>query len=141
MKKMLLLLAVFAVGVMGVMNVAIADKPDKVTVCKETGSAKNPYVELQVSAKAAENGNWYAVGGCPGGSDDDVVICHNPDGPNPMTMTVPESALGGHLGHGDTLGACDDDDDDDDGGGGGFGGGGKFRESAADSNDALAATR
>lgn len=59
----------------------------------------------------------------PPASDDDddgsggsrVTICHKGN-----TLTISESGLNGHLGHGDTLGACgqggdhDDDDDDDD---------------------------
>ena len=36
---------------------------------------------------------------------DDVTLCHNP-GRNQQTKTVPQSAASGHLGHGDTLGAC-----------------------------------
>jgi hypothetical protein len=36
-----------------------------------------------------------------------VLICHKPDKKNGgKTMSLPRSALGGHLGHGDTLGAC-----------------------------------
>ncbi len=38
--------------------------------------------------------------------DDNVVICHNPDGPNPLTLSLPQSAVAGHLGHGDHLGPC-----------------------------------
>jgi hypothetical protein len=38
---------------------------------------------------------------------DDVVICHNPDGPNPQSLSVPPSAVEGHLGHGDVLGPCE----------------------------------
>lgn len=34
-----------------------------------------------------------------------VTICHKP-GKHQQTMTLPQSALNGHLGHGDTLGAC-----------------------------------
>ncbi len=59
-----------------------------------------------------------------GGEGGQVAICHKPSGKNPQTLTVPQSALSGHLGHGDTLGPCnggggdnddnDDDDDDDD---------------------------
>ncbi len=41
--------------------------------------------------------------GSAGGS---TTICHKPGTPAEKTKTVPESALGGHLGHGDTLGAC-----------------------------------
>ena len=35
-----------------------------------------------------------------------VIICHKPGTPAQKTMTVPTSALAGHLGHGDTFGAC-----------------------------------
>lgn len=37
---------------------------------------------------------------------DKVTICHTPSAATPQTMEVPEAALDGHLGHGDTLGAC-----------------------------------
>ena len=53
----------------------------------------------------------------PGGDDDDnddvdndqggsVTICHKPGTPAEKTMTLPQSALSGHLGHGDTMGPC-----------------------------------
>ena len=45
------------------------------------------------------------VGGGNGGK---VTICHKPGTPAEKTMTVPQSALKGHLGCGDTLGPCDD---------------------------------
>lgn len=35
-----------------------------------------------------------------------VTICHQPGTPAQQTMSVPESAVPGHLGHGDCLGAC-----------------------------------
>ncbi|NDH13820.1 MAG: hypothetical protein EBY47_01825 [Actinobacteria bacterium] len=35
-----------------------------------------------------------------------VTICHKPGTPAQKTMSVPAPALGGHLGHGDYLGAC-----------------------------------
>lgn len=38
--------------------------------------------------------------------DGNVAICHNPGTPAKQTMTLPNSALAGHLGHGDTMGAC-----------------------------------
>ncbi len=55
---------------------------------------------------------------CPG-SDDDielVSICHKPGTPAQRILTIPTTALPGHLGHGDVLGACpaDDGGDDDD---------------------------
>jgi fibro-slime domain-containing protein len=40
------------------------------------------------------------------GADPKVTICHKPAGEAEQTMDVPESALAGHLGHGDTLGVC-----------------------------------
>ncbi len=51
-----------------------------------------------------------------GGSN--VSICHKPPGDpdNQFTIEVSPSALGAHLGHGDTEGSCN-------GGGGGLGGG------------------
>jgi len=38
-----------------------------------------------------------------------VILCHKPDTPAEKTKKVPEAAVAGHLGHGDTLGPCDDD--------------------------------
>jgi hypothetical protein len=35
-----------------------------------------------------------------------VTICHKPGTPAQQTKTIPASALGGHLGHGDTMGPC-----------------------------------
>ena len=65
-----------------------------------------------------------AAGGQGGSSAAKITICHFPPG-NPgncQTISVPFSALSGHLAHGDTIGDCpdgcgqggDDDDDDDD---------------------------
>ncbi|MGB4870136.1 MAG: DUF5666 domain-containing protein, partial [Candidatus Promineifilaceae bacterium] len=42
----------------------------------------------------------------PPSGDGNVTICHKPGSPAQQTKTVPQSALGGHLGHGDTLGPC-----------------------------------
>lgn len=42
----------------------------------------------------------------PAARNDPVVICHKPGTPAQQTLTVPEAALGGHLGHGDRRGAC-----------------------------------
>lgn len=42
----------------------------------------------------------------PPSGDGNVTICHKPGTPAQQTKTVPQSALGGHLGHGDTLGPC-----------------------------------
>lgn len=38
--------------------------------------------------------------------DDEVTLCHKPGGPEEKTITIPNSALSAHLGHGDTTGAC-----------------------------------
>jgi hypothetical protein len=35
-----------------------------------------------------------------------VTVCHKPGTPAEQTMTLPNAAVAGHLGHGDTLGAC-----------------------------------
>jgi hypothetical protein len=42
----------------------------------------------------------------PAQAKDMVVICHKPGTPAQKTMKVPQQALPGHLGHGDTEGAC-----------------------------------
>ncbi|MBX3058463.1 MAG: FecR domain-containing protein [Anaerolineae bacterium] len=44
--------------------------------------------------------------GPPPGPGGNVTICHKPGTPAEKTMTLPQSALGGHLGHGDTMGPC-----------------------------------
>jgi hypothetical protein len=35
-----------------------------------------------------------------------ITICHKPGTPAEKTLVLPESAIPGHLGHGDTLGPC-----------------------------------
>lgn len=42
----------------------------------------------------------------PPAGEEMVTICHSPNSRNPQTLTIPRSALQGHLGHGDTMGAC-----------------------------------
>jgi len=39
--------------------------------------------------------------------DEDVVLCHKPNGPSPQTLTLPPNAVDAHLAHGDTLGPCE----------------------------------
>jgi hypothetical protein len=39
-------------------------------------------------------------------AQDKVTICHKPGTPAEKTMEVPSQAVGGHLGHGDTMGPC-----------------------------------
>jgi len=36
----------------------------------------------------------------------EVTVCHKPGAPAQKTLVIPASALAGHLGHGDTIGAC-----------------------------------
>ncbi len=45
-------------------------------------------------------------GTTPPGPGGNVTICHKPGTPAEQTKTIPQSALGGHLGHGDTMGPC-----------------------------------
>jgi hypothetical protein len=42
----------------------------------------------------------------PSNGDETVTICHKPGTPAEKTLTIPQSALDGHLGHGDTMGPC-----------------------------------
>lgn len=35
-----------------------------------------------------------------------ITICHKPNGSNPVTITIPQSAWQAHQSHGDTLGSC-----------------------------------
>ena len=42
----------------------------------------------------------------PDVEEDMVTICHKPGTPAEKTMTIPRSALPGHLGHGDYEGEC-----------------------------------
>lgn len=69
-KKTFAVTGALILGLMGTVNVASATSPGKVTVCNETGSETNPYVELEVGVAATKDNpageNWYAVGGCPG---------------------------------------------------------------------------
>jgi hypothetical protein len=40
-----------------------------------------------------------------------TTICHKEEGQNPLTLVIDDDgALNGHLGHGDTLGACEGDE-------------------------------
>jgi hypothetical protein len=41
------------------------------------------------------------------GHSENIVLCHKPGTNAEKTKTVPETALIGHLRHGDTFGACD----------------------------------
>jgi hypothetical protein len=83
--------------------------------------------QVRVQARLLEDGTWEAIkielvqtptktptrtstvspNQTPEVQGDRVTICHKPGKKNGgMTMTLPRAALGGHLGHGDTLGPC-----------------------------------
>ncbi len=40
-----------------------------------------------------------------------VTLCHQPGTPAEKTMDLPQSAIPGHLGHGDYIGSCEDSAD------------------------------
>ncbi len=42
----------------------------------------------------------------PGGGNNKIVVCHKPNTPAEKNLSIPEPALGGHLGHGDIVGPC-----------------------------------
>lgn len=71
-KKIFAVTGALLLGLMGAVNVASATSPGKVTVCNETGSETNTYVELEVGVAATKDNpageSWYAIGSCPGGS-------------------------------------------------------------------------
>ena len=57
-----------------------AGKADKVTICHRTGSAKNPYVEISVSANATTDGH--------GTHEGDLIPA--PEGGCPATVQGPD---------------------------------------------------
>ena len=46
------------------------------------------------------------VANAQAGPPEQVTICHQPGMPAEQTLTIPSTALNGHLGHGDTEGPC-----------------------------------
>ncbi|MFZ0548460.1 MAG: hypothetical protein WAM60_23630 [Candidatus Promineifilaceae bacterium] len=100
-----------------------------VTICHKPGTPAQKTMTLPEAALGGHLGHGDTIGPCSdstatpvppppgptatipptpgdGGNGSMVTICHKPGTPAQQTMTIPESALGGHLGHGDTLGAC-----------------------------------
>jgi hypothetical protein len=97
-----------------------------VTLCHKPGTPAEQTMTLPASAVDGHLGHGDILGPCPeatspapppgptappppspgNGGNNMVTICHKPGTPAEQTMTVPESALAGHLGHGDTMGAC-----------------------------------
>lgn len=105
----LALAATAAVAALGIPGAIAA--PPKVLVCHGTGSATHPYVQFEVTERAAEAHLRHGDtrGTCPGGTPPEkVLICHK-GGTSPSSWSsilVESSAVSGHLAHGDYLGAC-----------------------------------
>lgn len=45
-----------------------------------------------------------------GSNNNWTTICHKPSGSNPVTITIPSSAVAAHLAHGDSMGECGNED-------------------------------
>lgn len=97
-----------------------------VTICHKPGTPAEQTKVIPNSALNGHLGHGDTMGACPndtpvpmptpipgatptppapsGGGN--VTICHKPGTPAQKTMVVSQSALNGHLGHGDTIGAC-----------------------------------
>jgi len=61
------------------------------------------------AGEGADSGNFTFTSqglGAEGAASNAVTLCHKPGTPAEKTLTLPASAAAGHLGHGDTQGAC-----------------------------------
>ena len=67
---------------------------------------RNKAIAIKKNGKILKVDDKIVAGSGVGATDDEVTICHKPGTPAEKTLTIPESALSGHLGHGDTIGAC-----------------------------------
>jgi len=68
------------------------------------GHVRQDFTSVGITGTAAGDTTQATTTDGEGGQ---TTICHKPDGKNGgQTMTVNSSALGGHLGHGDFIGAC-----------------------------------
>ena len=47
-----------------------------------------------------------AISAVQANDENKVTICHKPQGSNPHSITVAQSAVPAHQRHGDTMGAC-----------------------------------
>jgi len=99
---------------------------DPVTICHKPGTPAEKTMTLPaVAALGGHMVHGDTLGPCgtpvpptptpvPGGptatpvapSSDTATVCHKPGTRGQRTMSIPASALNGHLGHGDTMGAC-----------------------------------
>ncbi|RPI30621.1 MAG: hypothetical protein EHM70_13445 [Chloroflexota bacterium] len=79
-------------------------KPNSVVLVQicydEEGNPQIVYIYIILEPEVVEPPDG---GGLPG---ENVEICHKPNSKNPHTIVVSQSALPGHLGHGDSLGPC-----------------------------------
>jgi hypothetical protein len=77
------------------------------------GDGKTDFPDDPDCTSADDTGEAGDGGTDPPGGGDLTTICHKPDTPaQKETIKVNQGALEAHLGHGDTLGACDEDEDD-----------------------------
>ncbi len=106
-------------------TVTATDTPETfVTICHKPGTPAEQTKTIPASALNGHLGHGDTMGACPEDTpapppspqstpmppatpnSDTVTICHKPGTPAQQTMIIPVSALNGHLGHGDTIGAC-----------------------------------
>jgi hypothetical protein len=101
----------------------------KISICHKPGTPAEKTLLLPASAIPGHLGHGDVLGPCSGPSIQPtstppitptapvtpslvptatqwISICHKPGTPAEKTLLLPESAIPGHLGHGDTLGSC-----------------------------------
>lgn len=74
----------------------------------DSGSSSSSSSNGGSGGSSSNGGNGGNGGGDSSSSQDEdkITICHKPNSKNPSTITVSQSALDSHLGHGDTIGPC-----------------------------------
>ena len=103
--------------------VAVATSPGDEADCSDgadnDGDNLTDFPDDPGCSSATDPSEFNAPSGGGGGGDDDgggvdsSLICHKPGTPAEKTKEVSQSALADHLGHGDTIGACDEEEDGD----------------------------
>lgn len=73
----------------------------EVLIRKQTTNGSNP-----LAVRLNYNNLMPNTGGGGNGNGNQVTICHNPNWPNPVTITINPNALQAHLNHGDIIGPC-----------------------------------
>jgi hypothetical protein len=112
------MLALLVILMVAIVPVSAAPK-DKVTICHMPGTPDQKTMQVPAAAVAGHLSHGDYVGECdeepPPEPPEPVItgtvmvtICHKPGTPAQKTLVIPEAALGGHLGHGDVLTACED---------------------------------